>query len=425
MVAAAVATNINERDNMKNIREKLSLAVCTTLGCMQHTYAIDNAWKLDSSYLYYNEDNDRVAVNKIILHINGDLTEDDNASATLVLDGMSGATPSGAVRSENSSVTTTSASGAGGSSLNGASPDLVAFTDTRLAFTLDWAHQRTRLQKINFGGSVSTENDYQSYGASTSINIDNKNRSNTYTLGIGVSYDAMFRKTGGTPVPLSRVENESFYGDGEKYVYEAIAGFSHVINRRTIAQINYNAIYSDGYHTDPYKVISTASIAGVSSDTTFSYAEIDRYYESRPFTRMRNALFTSLAHQYGGASEVIHISYRYYSDDWEIAAHTLDLTHRSPAGENAYIEPHVRYHTQSAASFFKHHLEQNEPLPEFVSADSRLDAMQDFTVGMQYGQDTGSSHWRLRLERINQQFESAEHDENLAWVMQFSYAKQF
>lgn len=410
---------------MRSIREQLTIAVCTTLGSIQQSHAIDNAWDIDSSYLYYSESDDRVKVNKAVLQIQGDLTDDDNASATWVLDTMSGATPSGAVRSENSSVTTTSASGAGASSLNGARPDLVEFNDTRLAFLLAWAHKPNRLLTVNYGGSVSVENDYQSYGASLSVNQDNDNRSNTYTLGASVAYDQIFRKTGGTPAPLSRVEDEMLNDDGEKYVYEAIAGVSHVFNRRTVAQINYNIIYADGYQTDPYKVISMANVVGISSDTTFSYGEIDRFYESRPFTRLRNIVFSSLSHQYGEKNEVVHLSYRYYSDDWDVIAHSVDLTHRRPLGENSYIEPHVRLHTQTAANFFLHHLEYAQPLPLFASADYRLDTMQSITAGVQYGQVIAGGKLRIRVEYIDQQFEDAEYDENRATVFQMSFEKQF
>ena len=139
---------------MKSIREQLALAAYTALGAIPQAYAIDNAWDIDSSYLYYSESDKRVNVNKAILQIQGDLTDDDSASSTWVLDTMSGATPSGAVRSENSSVTTSSASGAGSSSLNGGRPDLVEFNDTRLAFLLTWAHKADRLLTVNYGSSV-------------------------------------------------------------------------------------------------------------------------------------------------------------------------------------------------------------------------------------------------------------------------------
>ena len=85
----------------------------------------------------------------------------------------------------------------------------------------------------------------------------------------------------------------------------------------------------------------------------------------------------------------------------------------------------MRLYTQTAAKFFLHHLENGQALPEFVSADYRLDAMESITTGIQYGQIVEGGKLRIRMEYINQQFENAEYDENSATVFQMSYEKQF
>ena len=425
MSVAAAADAI--KTIMKSIKEKLSLATCSLLtGASQSALAIDNAWDLDSSYLHYSEADDRVSVNKAIAKLSGDITDDDRATISLVLDTMSGATPSGTVRSKTSSVSTfTSASGASTNIGGNTSPDKVEFSDTRLAFSLDWEHNQSRLTQLVYGGSLSVENDYQSYGASVSMNMDNEDRSVTYTVGLASSYDKIFRKTGGTPAPLSNTEDNIILGDGDRYVYELIGGLSKVINKRTVGQLNLSMTYSDGYHSDPYKVISEADLVGDSDNDIFTYTEVERYFESRPVTRLRNSIYTAMAHQYGEKNEVVHLSYRYYWDDWDITAHSIDLKHRKPFGRNGYIEPHVRYHRQSAAEFFRHHLDIGEPLPEFASADYRLDEMTGLTIGLQYGRVYKGGKLRLRLEYIDQQFEDAEYNEMTALVAQVSYRKLF
>lgn len=412
---------------MKSIKDKLSFATCTLLaGSTQSAFAIDNAWDLDSSYLHYSESDDRVNVNKAIAKLSGDITDDDRATINLVLDTMSGSTPSGTVRSTTSSVSTfTSASGASTNIGGSTSPDKVNFSDTRLAFSLDWEHNQGRLTKLNYGGSLSVENDYQSYGASISLDRDNENRSLTYTAGFATSFDKIFRKTGGTPEPLSNTEQNIILGEGERYVYELIGGVSKVINKRTIGQVNLSVSYSDGYHTDPYKVISEVRLVGDSSNDVFTYTELERYFEGRPTSRLRNSVYTAMAHQYGENNEVIHLSYRYYWDDWDVTAHTIDLTHRKPFGRNGYLEPHIRYHRQSAAEFFTHHLNFGDPLPEFASADYRLDEMTGITLGIQYGQALKGGKLRIRLEYIDQQFAEAEYDKLNAVVAQISYRKLF
>lgn len=416
---------------MKSIKDKLSLATCTLLaGGSQQALAVDNAWDLDSSFLYYSEADDRVQVAKAIAKLTGDITDDDTATINLVLDTMTGSTPSGAVSSNSSAISFTSASGAGGITAEGTVPDIVEFSDTRLGFSLDWEHASSRLRKMKYGGSLSVENDYQSYGASVAMTQDTEDRDVTYNAGLAFSYDKIFRKTGGTPEPLSSTDTNSILGDGERYIYDIIVGVSKVLNKRTVGQLNYGLTYSDGYHSDPYKVISVVDLTSPSDPAVgqFTYGEVDRLYEGRPTTRLRSTIYTSMAHQYGERNEVIHASYRFYWDDWGITAHALDLTHRRPVGRNSFIEPHFRYYVQTAADFFMHHIDYSptEPLPEYASADYRLDAATGITVGVQYGQSVGSGgKLRFRLEYIDWQYEDAEYSENTAIVLQASYRKIF
>lgn len=212
---------------MNNIKNKLSIATYTLLGgTAQQADAIENAWDLDSSFLYYSEADDRVTVKKAMAFLTGDITTDDTVNVNLVLDTMSGATPTGAVRSKNSSVSFSSASGAGGSTIDGASVDRVSFSDTRLGIALSWAHSQDRLTTLTYGGSLSVEKDYQSYGASINYSKDTDDRLTTYTAGFATSYDQIYRKTDGTPEPMSNVEDNNIFSDGERYSYDFILGVS-------------------------------------------------------------------------------------------------------------------------------------------------------------------------------------------------------
>ena len=413
---------------MKNIKNKLSIATCTLLtGGLQQAQAIENSWDLDSSFLYYREDDDRVTVNKAIAILSGDLSDTDSVTVNLVLDTMSGSTPTGAVYSKVSSVNTfSSASGASSNTSAGESVDIAKFNDARLSISLDWAHSLDRLKTIKYGGSLSVEKDYQSYGASVTLNQDSEDRIITYTAGLAASYDQIYTKNGGTPGPLSNIEDNITFGDGERYTYDGILGISKVINRTTVAQINYTMGYSTGYHTDPYKAISLVRLVADSDSNSFVLREVERYFESRPETRQRNAIFTSLAHQYGERDDIIHLSYRYYWDDWDVTGHTIDFTHRRLLQNERYIEPHIRLHTQTAANFFMHSiLDDGSPLPDFASADYRLDTTTGVTLGIEYGRPLSGGKLRARLERIDWQYDHAEYNETQATVFQISYQKLF
>src|SRR5690606_4251488 len=121
--------------------------------------------------------------------------------------------------------------------------------------------------------------------------------------------------TGGlTPDPLSEVNEERFFGEGARNTYEVLAGITSIINPTTVWQNNLYFMFSEGYHTDPYKVISVANEDDI---------ELERLYESRPDSRERTAYYSQLVHQLANG-QTFHLSYRYYTDDWDITSHEID-----------------------------------------------------------------------------------------------------
>ena len=68
-----------------------------------------------------------------------------------------------------------------------------------------------------------------------------------------------------------------------------------------------------------------------------------------------------------------------------ITSHTLDLRYRWDLGQH-YLEPQLRWYTQSAADFYQRYLTtSNYQNQEEVSADYRLGDMDAWTVGLKYG----------------------------------------
>jgi hypothetical protein len=406
---------------MKSIRNKLSLATCSLLSTGNAaSEAIENAWEVDSSYLYYSEQ-DRVTVNKLVGTAKGFVSTKDTASIKVVFDAMSGATPTGAVK--DSTPTFTGASGGTGISPSGESAALSDFDDARAAVSVDWEHEHTRTFTVNYNGAFSVENDYRSFSASATANKETSNRSTRYTLGIAGTYDQIFRVNGNnTPDPLTRVADGLFLGEGERSTTDIIAGITRVINRRTVAQLNFGLGLSNGYMTDPYQVISIVDANGV---------EWDQYFEGRPDSRLRWTITASLNHMTFPGNNGIHLSYRYYSDDWDVTSHTLDYAHRFSFANRDYLEPRVRLYSQTRADFYQnsffHPNDGTTPdLPQYLSADYRLDDMASATAGLTYGVRFNSdADLRTRLEYIHQSFDNSEFDTNKAIVFNISYGKRF
>lgn len=413
---------------MKSIRKKLTLATCSLLA---HSVPQANAeeaedWAMDSSLLHYSEE-DRITVNKFIGFINTNVSETDKVKVDLVFDTMSGATPSGAIQEAASFATISTPSGAGGFSSSSGSTAIAEFEDTRLGVGLDWEHTKKRTHRINYGATISVEKDYTAFGLSTNYAQDNSSRITTYSAGASVSFDSVRRSTGGTPTPLGEYANSDILEDGNKVVVDTIFGITRVLNRRTLAQLNYSVGFSDGYLTDPYKLISRTDVTDEGElDETLSY------YESRPSTRQRNVAYTSLVHK-TRHDNVIHLSYRYYWDDWEIKSNTFDLRFKVMFENGHFIEPHFRIYNQTAAYFHMYSIPQDiygpaalGNVPEFASADYRLDEFDSSTVGLNYGKIfPGHGRLRFRMEYIVTEYANSVFPENKAAVVQLSYQKLF
>jgi hypothetical protein len=113
-------------------------------------------------------------------------------------------------------------------------------------------------------------------------------------------------------------------------------------------------------------------------------------FESRPDERAKHSLYTQAKYYMTG--KVLDISYRFMTDDWDIDSHTVDAKLKFPIGNSSYIEPHVRFYTQTEANFYRATLSAGEPLPLFASADYRLGNFDAITAGAKYGWKTNSGH---------------------------------
>ncbi|MBI3775238.1 MAG: DUF3570 domain-containing protein, partial [Gammaproteobacteria bacterium] len=345
------------------IRESLTAATCTLLSIdAAHAgfFDYDSLWNIDSAVLLYSEQN-RVDVVEPVLQIKKEIGEGEFVTVKFVYDAMSGATPNGAAPT---STTQTFSSPSGESRYTTAARQLplVSFTDARAAVSVDWELPLSRTLRSQYNVNFSRETDYSSMGASGSLLWDVNSKLTTLTAGVAANLDQV-KPTGGmptelspvmmTPAPTNRVTTREIEDGGEgggsgggsktKNAYDILMGVTQVLTRRTLMQLNYSYGKSSGYLTDPYKIVSVVNSSGV----TQSYL-----HEKRPDTRTRNTLYWKTV--YHLPEDVVHVSYRYYWDDWDIKSSTVDLTYRLQLGTHFYLEPHYRYYTQTAANFFTH-----------------------------------------------------------------------
>lgn len=413
---AAVATE------MSNLKNKLALAALTLVSAGNS--AAQSTWNTDVSYLSYNESAERVSVSKAIWDLTR-LNDESSTSVQLVYDTMSGASPTGAIRGAEGSVTYTGASGGAGFSTSGQSDTAATtFTDVRTQIGASQDRELSRSHTLSYGAVYSTESDFESVGGSVGFKRESATKNTAIDLGIAATFDTISRSFAeGTPAPLSNTELSRDFSEGQRNTTDLALGFTQVLNRNTLAQVTLSFSQSQGYHTDPYKVISAAD--------EFDRV-LDTFTESRPESRQRSSAYAKLVHQIQDTRHSVHVGYRLYGDDWGIQSNTLDARYHHQLTPKQFIEPHVRFYQQGAADFYQRKLDVDDRLqvilPEdgFVSADYRLDAMTSVTVGAKYGMAlTPNTKIRFRAAFLQQRFSTAEFETNEAIIVQTSFSYQF
>lgn len=168
-------------------------------------------------------------------------------------------------------------------------------------------------------GGYSTEDDYEAYNLGLEGEKHINDKLTTLMGGIGYSNDTIEP----TPAP-GRVTSE------EKYTATTFAGIAQVINAESVIQTSINYAYSDGYLSDPYKLV-----------------------DQRPGSRSSIAWNTRYRHYLGKLDAAIHADYRLYADDWDMVSHTIGVEWHQNIDPNLRIIPSFRYYSQSQADFYK------------------------------------------------------------------------
>jgi len=365
---------------IKPIRTLLATA-CALAGIHAET---SQAVEAESALMVYSEAN-RVTALEPVLKITNALTDMRTLSFKMVLDGLTGASPNGAVPSTRPQTFTSPS----GSSSYTATPNTTpldnAFTDNRVEVDLSLEQRYGLLTRASYGLHGSIERDYGSLGTDFVFKREFDRRNRMLSLGLSLGMDSV-RPVGGPPAPLTEmiapVNQEGEEGAGApgktKRTADLLAGFTQIVDRRTVAQVNYSASRSSGYLTDPYKFVSVVAPEG-DADAGEPLRQI---YESRPDSRLKQSLFAELRRHLG--RDILDLSYRYLWDDWDLRSHTAELSYLLRYRRGNSLEPNLRWYRQNAVSFYRHSLVDGQPLPDYASADPRLTAFDAWTFGLKW-----------------------------------------
>ncbi|MCP4472616.1 MAG: DUF3570 domain-containing protein [Gammaproteobacteria bacterium] len=408
----------------KKIAGLLSVATCSLL-CTP-AQADEGEWDVDSAILYYAEDDDRVQAIEPVINATKDLGDEESVSLKLVIDGLTGSSPTGAVPSTEVQTFIRPSGERSYKVAPNETPLDPSFKDTRVAYGMNWAKPYDRNNRRNYGFNVSKEYDFTSISANALWQHDANMKNTTWSYGFNLEFDQI-EPTGDVPDPLTSMDKQ-MKGDSSdtRNVIDLLFGVTQVIDRTSLFQVNLSLSESDGYMTDPYKLVSV-----VDDD---SGKPADQLFESRPDSRSRQGLYGKYRKTLAN-DDIFTASYRYMTDDWGVDSNTFDFTYRFKFGNGYYLQPHLRLYDQTAADFYTYFLLESDSPPKHASADYRLGEMDATTIGIKFGREVDRQHsWSVRLEQYEQTGESSPSEavgqlrnQNLypdvtATIVQFSYA---
>jgi hypothetical protein len=381
--------------------------------------------QLDNALLIYREPGGRVQAIEPSTDFSLHGPKGEQLDFGFVFDAVSGATPNGAVPSDQSqtfvtplkavgsSTTVTNASGGSTVIHLPPTPGQIAqaalgrqyivpanmlpmdrgFRDHRWAFNFGWSEPAGRISQLGFGASYSTERDYRAISANVHA-VKNLNSNNTtISLSLNGEFDSSF-PYGGVPTPLA-VMSATWKSPSsrDKTQVGFVLGFTEVMTRRWLTELNYSFDSQSGYQNDPYRVISLVDpVTGTPTDNL---------YENRPGSRLSQSIFWD--NKIAFDPTVTEFSLRYYTDSWGISSETAELSERIDIGRRLYIEPNVRWYHQTAANFYHYYLVAGQPLPADATSDPRLGQFTSVTYGGKIGFNlAGSLELYLRGEYYRQ-----------------------
>ncbi len=342
-----------------------------------------DAWAVDAEILYYQEQDDRVQDVSFKSLAKGTVRDDDQITLSLQYDSLTGASPTGAA-TQSETQTFTSASG-GGTIVVPANelPLDDAFEDNRTALSGNYQHTLASGARFSNGLTFSKEYDYLHLGVNTAYAFDFDNNNRTLSVGLGIANDTI-ESVGGNPVPntfvASGASTNFTTSKEDKSVVDFLIGFTQIINRRSLVQVNYSASKFDGYLNDPYKFLSVLENDGSLAAAGGGLGGLYRF-ENRPDSRTGHNLYVEYKYRFDNS--IANLSYRFHTDNWGINSHTVESRFKWLIDAKQWLEPNIRIYSQSAADFYEPFVFDSN-LPAQASSDYRLNEFTGVTVGLAY-----------------------------------------
>ena len=244
-----------------------------------------------------------------------------------------------------------------GEAISGASTTAGGGPESRHEVTAGISHNFRDLFGAELYYDYSTEKDYRSSTPTVTLKKELFNKNTTLSFGYSRNMD--------------EISGQFIGGTEERTTNNYYLGATQVLSPVTIMQVGYSRMDSSGFMPEGIRLVPVDG-ATAASCTAESATCLDEVF---PDSRKRHAVLLGVNHYFnrergdehvktgrarvnallGGLVDrsTLRLTLRYYYDDWDIDAYTVEIVESKPVSENNTVRLNYRFYIQDKASFFK------------------------------------------------------------------------
>lgn len=260
-------------------------------------------------------------------------------------------------------------------SITSASVDVVAtaspYTEERKesGLGLEYVHGKTR---VTAGLSTSDENDFTARSAALTVSQDIFGDLTTVTMSYARGDDEVRRRG-----------DANFVENADRQIY-ALA-ISQIVTKDLILGLTFEGISDEGFLNNPYRQVRYLD---PTSARGFEY-QFERYPNTR--TSAAVALRARYFLDYRAA---VYSEYRYFSDTWDITAHTAEIGYTHPWKDRFIFDAKLRSYSQNQANFYSDLFSRVDE-QNFLARDKELSTFSNLTLRLGVTYQFASTGWGL------------------------------
>ncbi|GAB4091678.1 DUF3570 domain-containing protein [Flaviaesturariibacter terrae] len=255
-----------------------------------------------------------------------------------------------------------------------------SYADTRIYPSATYIVQNTKGQTVGGSLSFSKEYDYQSLGVGLQWGKTSSDNNREFSARFQAYLDQWKVIL---PVEL-RPGGRKDEGYTPRKTYSLSLAYTQVISPRMQAVFLLDGVLQQGLLATDYQRVY--------------FKDGTENFEHLPDTRYKLPIGARL-HYFWGDRVIVRATYRFYTDNWGLQAHTGEVELPVKVSPFVSVAPFYRYYTQTAADYFAPYL-AHAPAAQYFTSDYDLSAFnsQFFGTGFRWVPEKGVfglQHWNM------------------------------